>query len=87
MPSGGGDQDRMRGRVDGGRTERVEGSRLSHRATGVLMARSFTARKVKLNGTRIDGGEPTDRKEIMGDMRGYENVVKIEQSRETRGTY
>jgi hypothetical protein len=28
-----------------------------------------------------------DKKEIMGDMRGYENIVEIERSRENRGTY
>jgi hypothetical protein len=44
-------------------------------------------RGVKLNGTRIVGGEPTDRKEIVGDVWGYENVVEIERSREHRGTY
>ena len=42
---------------------------------------------VKLNGTRIVGGEPTDRKEIVSDVRGYENVVEVEWSRENRGTY
>jgi hypothetical protein len=31
-------------------------------------------RRVKLNETRIVG-EPTDEKEIVGDMRGYENIV------------
>jgi hypothetical protein len=44
-------------------------------------------RRVKLNGTRIVGGELTDINEITGDMRGYENIVEIEQSRENRGTY
>jgi hypothetical protein len=43
--------------------------------------------KVKLNGTRIVGGEPTDRKKIVSDVRGYENVIEVERSRENRGTY
>jgi hypothetical protein len=34
-------------------------------------------RGVKLNGTRVIGGEPTNRKKIMSDMWGYENVVDI----------
>ena len=34
-------------------------------------------RRVKFNGTRIVGGEPTDREEIVGDVRGYENVVEV----------
>jgi hypothetical protein len=33
------------------------------------------------------GGEPRDRKEIVSDMRGYENIIEIEWSRENRGTY
>jgi hypothetical protein len=32
---------------------------------------------VKLNGTRVVDGEPTNIKKIMSDMRGYENVVEI----------
>jgi hypothetical protein len=44
-------------------------------------------KKVKLNGTRIVGGEPTDRKEIMGDVRVYENIIEIERPKENRGTY
>jgi hypothetical protein len=44
-------------------------------------------RWVKLNGTRIVGGEPTDRNEIVSDVRGYENVVEVERSRDNRGTY
>jgi hypothetical protein len=48
---------------------------------------SQKTRRVKLNGTRIVDGEPTDRKEIVGDMRGYENVIEIEWSRENRGSY
>jgi hypothetical protein len=52
------------------------------------VVRSFTKnRRVKLNGTRIVGGEQMDRKKIVGDMRGYENVIEIEWSRENRGTY
>jgi hypothetical protein len=35
-------------------------------------------RGVKLNGTRVVDGEPTNRKKIMNDMRGYENIVEIE---------
>jgi hypothetical protein len=46
---------------------------------GVLVARSFTekTRGFKLNGIRIASGEPTGRKEIVGDMAGYQNVVEI----------
>ena len=92
MPSGGGgdgDQD-MGWRHVGGRHlecvegpdavtsgERGPGSQILHRKTG----------RVKLTGTRIVGGEPTDRKEIVSDVRGYENVVEVERSRENRGTY
>jgi hypothetical protein len=61
---------------------------LSHRARGSWwLDPSQKTRRVKLNGTRIVGGEPTDRKKIVGDMRGYENVIEIEWSRENRGTY
>jgi hypothetical protein len=28
-----------------------------------------------------------DRKDIVSDVRGYENVVEVERSRENRGTY
>jgi hypothetical protein len=52
------------------------------------VARSFIEKPVgSLNGTRIVGGEPTDRKEIVSDVRGYENVVEVERSEENRGTY
>jgi hypothetical protein len=30
----------------------------------------------------LSGGELTDRKEIVSDVRGYENVVEVERSRE-----
>jgi hypothetical protein len=43
--------------------------------------------RVKLNGTRIIVGEPTDRKDIVSDVRGYKNIVEVERSREYRGTY
>jgi hypothetical protein len=43
-----------------------------HRKTG----------RVKLNGTRIVGGEPIDQKEIVSDVRGYENVTEVELSME-----
>jgi hypothetical protein len=92
MPSdggGGGDKDRRWRHADGGGPERVEwpgavtadergpGGQILHRKTG----------GVKLNGTRIVGGEPTNRKEIMGDVWGYENVVEIERPRKNRCTY
>jgi hypothetical protein len=86
---GGGDQDgRWRG-GGGGRPERVEqpqavtagergpGGQILHRKT----------RGVKLYGTRVVGGEPTNREKIMSDMRSYENVVEIKRPRENRGTY
>jgi hypothetical protein len=44
-------------------------------------------RGIKLNGTGVVGGETTNRKEIMSDVGGYENVVEVERSRENRGTY
>jgi hypothetical protein len=86
---GGGEQDMRWRRAGGRRPERVEGpdavtsgewgpgGQILHRKT----------RRVKLNGTRIIGGEPMDRKEIVGNVRGYENVVEIERSGEYRGTY
>jgi hypothetical protein len=79
MSSGGG----------GGRPERVEGPdavTLGERGLGGQVLHKKT-REVKLNRTRIVGGEPTNRKEIMGDVRGYENIVEIEWYRENRGTY
>ena len=56
---------------------------LSQLARGFLVARSFTEKPegVKLNGTRIVGGEPTNKNEIIGDVWGYENVVEIERPR------
>jgi hypothetical protein len=85
MPSGGG---RWR-RAGGGRPERVEWPRAvtaGERGPGGQILRRKT-RGVKLNGTRIVDGEPTNRKEIMGDVWGYENVVEIERPKENRGTY
>jgi hypothetical protein len=92
MPSdggGGGDQDGRWRRAGGRRPERIEGpdavtsgewdpgGQILHRKT----------RRVKLNRTRIVGGEPTDKQEIVSNVRGYENVVEIEWSKEYRGTY
>jgi hypothetical protein len=48
---------------------------------------SQKTRGVKLNGTKVVGGEPTNRKKIVSYVRGYENVVEIERPRENRGTY
>jgi hypothetical protein len=48
---------------------------------------SQKTRRVKVNGTGIVGGEPTNRMEIVSDVRGDENVVGIEWSGENRGTY
>jgi hypothetical protein len=48
---------------------------------------SQKTRGVKLNGTRVVDGEPTNRKKTMSDMWGYENVVEIERPRENQGTY
>ena len=92
MPSGGGgggDQDGRWRHAGGRRPECVEGpdavtsgewgpgGQILHRKT----------RRVKFNGIRIVGGEPTDRKKIVSDVRGYENVVKVERSRKNRGTH
>jgi hypothetical protein len=84
MPSyggGGGDQGGRWRRVDGGRLERVDGlSAVTAREQvpgGQILHRK--TRGVKLNGTRIVGGEPTNRKEIIGDVWGYENVIEIER--------
>jgi hypothetical protein len=86
---GGGDQDGRWRRADERGLERVEGpdavtsgewgpgGQILHKKT----------RRVKLNGARIVGGEPIDRKEIVSNVRGYENVVEIERSKEYRGTY
>jgi hypothetical protein len=86
---GGGDQDGRRRRANGGRLERVEWPRAvtaGVRGPGGQIFHIKT-RGVKLNGTRVVGGEPTNRKKIMSDMWGYENVVEIERPRENRGTY
>jgi hypothetical protein len=76
-------------RVGGRRPERVEGPDADTSGEwgpgGQILHRK--TRRVKHNGTRIVGGEPTDRKEIVGNVRGYENVVEVERSREYRGTY
>jgi hypothetical protein len=91
MPSGGGgggDQDRRWRRVGGGRAGRVEWPRAvtaGERSPGGHILHRKT-RGVKLNVTRIANGEPTNKKEIMGDVWGYENVVENEGSRENRGT-
>jgi hypothetical protein len=92
MPSGGGgggDRD-GRWRHAGGRgPERVEGPNAVTSGEwglgGQILHRK--TRGVKLNGTSIVGGEPTDRKKIVSDVWGYENVVEVERSREHRGTY
>ena len=52
--------------------ERGPGGQILHRKT----------KRVKLNGTEIVGGEPMNRKEIVSDVRGDENVVEIERSEE-----
>ena len=39
-------------------------------------------RRVKLNGTVIVGSEPTNRNEIVSDVRGEKNVVEMERSGE-----
>jgi hypothetical protein len=84
MPSGG-DQDRWWRRVDGGRPEGPGAVTSGERGPGGQIFHIKT-RGVKLNGIRIVGGEPTGRKEIVGDMRGYQNVIEIERSKENRGT-
>ena len=92
MPSGGGgdgDQDGRWRHAGGGWLERVERSRAvtaGERGPGGQILHRKTGR-VKLNGTRIVGGEPTDRKEIVSDVRGDKNVVEMERSGENRGTY
>jgi hypothetical protein len=91
MPSGGGsggDHDGRWRRAGGRRSERVEGPNAvttGKRGPGGQILHRKT-RGVKLNRTRIVGGEPMDRKEIVGDVGGYENVVEIERSRENRCT-
>jgi hypothetical protein len=87
---GGGDQAGWGRRVGGGRPKYVErprtiiagggggpGGQILHRET----------KRVKLNGTRIVGGEPTDIKKVVSNVRSYENVVEIERSEENLGTY
>jgi hypothetical protein len=85
MPSGGGgDQDRRWRHAGGRRSERVEGPDAvtsSEWGTGGQILHRKTGR-VKLNGTRIVGGEPTGRKEIVSDVRSYENIVEVERLRE-----
>jgi hypothetical protein len=44
-------------------------------------------KRVKLNGTRIVGGESANRKKVVSNVRSYKNVVEIERSRKNRGTY
>jgi hypothetical protein len=58
------------GRIGGGRPERVEWPRAvtaNERGPGGQILHKKT-RGVKLNGTRIVGGEPTNREKIMGDV-------------------
>jgi hypothetical protein len=87
MPSsggGGGDQDRWGGRVSGGRPKRVEGPRIITAGEGgpggQILHRE--TKRVKLNGTRIVGGEPMNVKKAVSNVRSYENVVEIERSGE-----
>jgi hypothetical protein len=55
---------------------------------GSWWPRSFIEKpSVKLNGTRIVSGEPTNIKKVVSNVRSYENVVEIEQSGENRDTY
>jgi hypothetical protein len=86
MPSGGGgggDQDKRRRRSSGGRTKRVEGPQAiiagEWSPAGQILHRRTEG--VKLNGTGVVDGEPTNIKKIMSDVRGYENVVEVERSR------
>jgi hypothetical protein len=86
---GGGDQDRWWRHVGGRRPECLEGPNvvtLGEWGPGGHILHGKTSR-VKLNGTRIIGGEPTNRKEIVSDVRGYKNVIEVELSRKNRGTY
>ena len=92
MPSGGGgggDQGRRRRRAGGGWPERVEGLRAVTAGEGSSGGQIIhrETRGVKFDGTRVVSGETTNRKEIMSDVGGYENVVEVERSRENRGTY
>jgi hypothetical protein len=86
---GGGDQDgRWRG-AGGRRLKRVERPRAvtaGERGPGGQILHRKT-RGVKLDGTRVVGGEPTNREKIMSNVRSYENVVEVEWPRENRDTY
>jgi hypothetical protein len=88
---GGGDQGKRWRRAGGEWPERVEGPRAITAGEGspggqILHTHSET-RGVKLDGTRVVSGETTNKKEIMSDVGGYENVVEVERFRENRGTY
>jgi hypothetical protein len=85
---GGGDQDGRRG-AGGRRSKRVERPRAvtaGERGPGGQILHRKT-RGVKLYGTRVAGGEPTNREKTMSNVRSYENVVEVEQPRENRDTY
>ena len=92
MPSGGGgggDQGRRWRHAGGGGLERVERPRAvtaGEKGPGGQILHRKTSR-VKLNGTGVVSSEPTNRKKIMSDVWGYENVVEVERSKENRGTY
>jgi hypothetical protein len=92
MPSGGGgggDQDERWRHADDGGLERVERSRAitaGERGPGGQILHRKT-RGVKLNGTGVVSGESTDRKKIVSDVGGYENIVEVKRPRENRGTY
>jgi hypothetical protein len=45
-----------------------------------MVALHRETKRVKLNGTRIVGDEPTNRKKVVSDVRSYENVIEIERS-------
>jgi hypothetical protein len=90
MPSGGGgggDQGRRRSRAEGGWPERVEGPRAVTAGEGSPGGQILhrETRGVKFDGTRVVSGKTTNRKKIMSDVGGYENVVEVERSRENRG--
>jgi hypothetical protein len=42
---------------------------------------------VKLNGTRVVGGEPTNRKKILNNVGSNKNVFEVERPRKNRVTY
>jgi hypothetical protein len=80
MPSGGGcggDQDGWGGHAGGGRPKRVEGPQAVTAGEGgpggQILHRE--TKRVKLNGTRIVGDEPTNKKKVMSNMRSYENPM------------